>query len=330
MRVLVTGAAGFIGFHLAKRLLAAGDQVVGLDNLNDYYDVDLKRARLKQLQSQPEFLFCQLDLTDRTALLDLFAQQSFDRVIHLAAQAGIRYSLINPFVYVESNVEGFINILEGCRRSQTPHLVYASSSSVYGGNTKVPFAVTDRVDQPVSLYAATKRSNELMAETYSHLYGLLITGLRFFTVYGPWGRPDMAYFKFTEAMFQGRPIEVYNHGQMKRDLTYIDDIVSGVCRVMERSRPEGERALDEPANRLHRIYNLGNHVPVPLLRLIDLIEQETGQSAQRIYLPMQPGEVLETFADISDLTQEFGFKPETSIEVGIQRFVSWYRRYYQV
>lgn len=335
MKVLVTGAAGFIGFHLAKRLLERGDNIVGLDNLNDYYDVSLKKARLGLLESRANFRFVRLDLADRQAMEQLFAAERFDRVVHLAAQAGVRYSLANPHAYVDSNLVGFMNILEGCRRYPVEHLVYASSSSVYGANTKLPFSVHDNVDHPVSLYAATKKANELMAHTYSHLYGLPTTGLRFFTVYGPWGRPDMALFKFTRAILAGEPIDVYNHGHMQRDFTYIDDIVEGVVRVLDRvpsgnSNWDGAKPDPGTSRAPYRIYNIGNHRPVELLYLIELLEGALGRRAERRLLPMQPGDVPATFADIEDLARDTGFAPTTPIEEGVPKFVAWYREYYKV
>ncbi|MBD1876703.1 NAD-dependent epimerase [Nodosilinea sp. FACHB-131] len=322
MTILVTGTAGFIGYHLARRLLVDGHQVYGIDNLNDYYDVRLKRARLGQLMTFANFEFDQFDISDGARLHTLFQQQPFDRVVHLAAQAGVRYSLHNPQAYVASNLVGFANVLEGCR-DRVSHLVYASSSSVYGANKKVPFAVGDSVDQPVSFYAATKKSNELMAYAYSHLYGLPVTGLRFFTVYGPWGRPDMAYFKFVQAIDQGQPIDVYNHGHMERDFTYIDDVVEGLVRLLDRPP---QRQADLPPC---KIYNLGNNQPLPLLKFIEIIEQEMGKIAQKNWLPMQPGDVPATYADIDDLTQAVGFRPTTSPEVGIRHFVQWYQHHYR-
>ncbi|MCX8107417.1 MAG: NAD-dependent epimerase [Verrucomicrobiae bacterium] len=335
MRILVTGAAGFIGFHLARRLLQRGDTVVGLDNLNDYYDVSLKKARLALLDGNSNFEFARLDLADRPAMERLFATGRFDRVVHLAAQAGVRYSLVNPHAYVDSNLLGFMNILEGCRRHPVQHLVYASSSSVYGANTKLPFSVHDNVDHPLSLYAATKKANELMAHTYSHLYNLPTTGLRFFTVYGPWGRPDMAMFKFTRAILAGEPIDVYNHGRMQRDFTYIDDIVEGVVRVLDRiptGNPDWDGSAPDPGTSRapYRIYNIGNHRPVELLYLIDLLERALGKRAERRLLPMQPGDVPTTFADIDDLRLDTGFVPLTPIEEGVSKFVAWYREYYRV
>lgn len=318
MRILVTGAAGFIGYHLSQRLLQEGVQVYGIDNLNDYYDVRLKKARLALLQSQANFEFQPLELSDRPSTLDLFNSQSFDGVVHLAAQAGVRYSIDNPHAYVDSNLVGFMNILEGCRQQQINHLVFASSSSVYGANHKIPFSVTDNVDHPVSLYAATKKANELMAHSYSHLYGIPVTGLRFFTVYGPWGRPDMAYYKFVDAIASGQPINIYNHGNMERDLTYIDDVVEGIVRVIHRPQTR-----EVP----YKIYNIGNQTPVNLLRFIEVIEAEMGTIAHKNWLPMQPGDVPQTYADVSELMQDTGFKPQTSIEEGIRAFVQWYRAY---
>lgn len=328
MKILVTGVAGFVGYHLARRLLDDGRQVYGIDNLNNYYDVGLKRARLEQLQALPNFTFQLLDLSDRTQMTELFETNAFDRVVHLAAQAGVRYSIENPSAYIDSNLVGFTNILEGCRHSKTPHLVFASSSSVYGANTKVPFSVTDNVDHPISLYAATKKANELMAHTYSHLYNLPTTGLRFFTVYGPWGRPDMAYFKFVKAIAEGRSIDVYNFGDMQRDFTYIDDVIEGIVRVMEHI-PQSNDRLDSAANKApYKIYNIGNNTPVNLLNFIEVIESEMGISVKKNFLPLQPGDVLSTYADINELMQDVGFKPSTSIETGIKHFVQWYRTYY--
>jgi UDP-glucuronate 4-epimerase len=320
MKVLVTGVAGFIGFHLASRLLEAGHQVYGIDNLNDYYDVKLKYARLAQIAYHPQFTFQPLDLSDRALTAQLFSRHSFEGVVHLAAQAGVRYSINNPHAYVDSNLVGFMNILEGCRHSKIQHLVYASSSSVYGANTKVPFAVSDLVDHPISLYAATKKANELMAHSYSHLYNIPTTGLRFFTVYGPWGRPDMAYFKFVDAIAKSKPIDVYNFGKMQRDFTYIDDIVEGVMRVLE--NPPTTQAAP------YKIYNIGNNNPVELLTFIEAIEQAMGKGAIKNFLPMQMGDVPATYADIDDLIQDIGFKPKTSLQEGIGHFVKWYNRYY--
>lgn len=334
VKVLVTGAAGFIGFHLSQRLLTRGDEVVGLDNLNDYYDVFLKKDRLAQLQQRPGFSFYQLDLADSVGIAQLFAEQRFDVVVNLAAQAGVRYSIKNPHAYVNSNLVGFINILEGCRHSGVQHLVFASSSSVYGANTKMPFSVRDNVDHPVSLYAATKKANELMAHSYSHLYNLPTTGLRFFTVYGPWGRPDMALFLFTKAILAKQPIDVFNYGKMRRDFTYIDDIVEGVVRVMDKI-PESNLAWsgDAPdpgtSKAPYKIYNIGNNQPVELMRFIEVLENCLGVKAQKNLLPLQPGDVPATYADVDDLVKDVGFKPSTPIEVGIQRFVAWYCSYYQ-
>lgn len=333
-RILVTGAAGFIGFHYALRLLREGQAVTGIDNLNDYYSVQLKEDRLKILVEFPNFRFEKVDLADQVAMNRLFQAETYQRVIHLAAQAGVRYSIANPRAYVDSNLVGFINILEGCRAQKTPHLVYASSSSVYGSNKKQPFATTDSVDHPISLYAATKKANELMAHTYSHLYDLPTTGLRFFTVYGPWGRPDMALFKFTEAICQGRPIDVYNHGKLRRDFTYIDDIVESMIRISDvipsRSPNDPQREYtpnlsDAP----YRVYNIGNHSPVELNHFIQCIENALGMKAERNLLPMQPGDVEATYADVADLEAATGFKPQTSIEEGVRRFTQWYREYHQ-
>jgi UDP-glucuronate 4-epimerase len=330
MKILVTGVAGFVGYHLAQRLLNDGMQVYGIDNLNHYYDVGLKRDRLEQLQPLPGFTFQLLDLSDRPHMTELFRDHAFDRVVHLAAQAGVRYSIDNPSAYIDSNLVGFTNILEGCRHSKTSHLVFASSSSVYGANTKVPFSVTDNVDHPISLYAATKKANELMAHTYSHLYDLPTTGLRFFTVYGPWGRPDMAYFKFVKAIAEGRSIDVYNFGDMQRDFTYIDDVIEGVARVMDRI-PQGNNTLDSVGNEApYKIYNIGNNTPVNLLKFIEVIESEMGVSAKKNFLPLQPGDVLSTYADVNELMRDVGFKPSTSIEMGIKHFVQWYKAYYSV
>ncbi|MGB0128508.1 MAG: NAD-dependent epimerase [Rhodocyclaceae bacterium] len=332
MKILVTGAAGFIGMHVAQSLMARGDEVVGVDNLNDYYDPNLKLARLRRLEAGSGFRFVRLNLADRQATEELFAAARFDRVIHLAAQAGVRYSLRNPHAYVESNLVGFMNVLEGCRHHGVAHLVYASSSSVYGGNERMPFSEHDNVDHPVSLYAATKKSNELMAHTYSHLYGLPTTGLRFFTVYGPWGRPDMAYWSFTEAILAGRPIDVFNQGAMRRDFTFIDDVVEGVVRVSERPA-EADPAFDptapDPARSRdpYRVYNIGNHQPVPLLEFIGTLERALGKSAEKRFLPMQDGDVVATYADTSELQAAVGFAPSTTLEEGIGRFVAWYREY---
>ena len=333
--ILVTGAAGFIGFHLCKRLLERGDSVFGLDNVNPYYDVRLKEARLGQLRPYQRFQFAKLDLEDRAGLEALFTAHRFSRVVHLAAQAGVRYSLTNPHAYTSSNVEGFLNILEGCRHTKVEHLVFASTSSVYGGNTRMPFSVHDNVDHPVSLYAATKKANELMAHCYAHLYRIPCTGLRFFTVYGPWGRPDMALFLFTKAILDGRPIEVFNHGKMQRDFTYVDDIVEGVIRALDRpAQPDAAWTGDVPdpssSSAPYRLYNIGNHQPVELMRFIEVLEEALGKKAEKKLLPLQAGDVPATYADVADLTRDVGFEPATPIEVGIKRFVDWYRGYYNV
>ena len=327
MKVLITGAAGFIGYHMAQRLLAEGFEVYGIDNLNDYYDVNLKQDRLTQLKEKSGFVFQRLDLFDRQGIAELFQACSFDSVVHLAAQAGVRYSLINPHAYVDSNLTGFVNILEGCRHNAIQHLVFASSSSVYGANPKIPFSINDSVDYPISLYAATKKANELMAYTYSHLYGIPSTGLRFFTVYGPWGRPDMAYFKFVKAIAEGSPIDVYNFGEMQRDFTYIDDIVEGIVRVLRHPPKQGDNP-SPPNLAPYKLYNIGNNNPVALLRFIEVIETVLGKTAQKNFLPIQPGDVPITYADVDDLMRDVGFRPDTSIEVGIDRFVNWYRDYY--
>jgi len=334
-RVLVTGAAGFIGMHVCQCLLARGNTVVGLDNLNDYYDVSLKEARLNHLKNNEKFFFVKTDLAARQAMEELFARERFDVVINLAAQAGVRYSLTNPHAYVEANLVGFLNILEGCRHHGVQHLVYASSSSVYGANTAMPFSVHDNVDHPLSLYAASKKANELMAHTYSHLYALPTTGLRFFTVYGPWGRPDMALFLFTRAILAGQPIDVFNHGRMRRDFTYIDDIVEGVVRVVDRpAQPNPAWSSDHPdpgtSAAPYRVYNIGNNRPVELLHLIEVLEAALGRKAEKNFLPIQPGDVPATFADVDDLVRDAGFKPETPIETGVANFVEWYRGYYHV
>ncbi len=335
MKFLVTGAAGFIGMHVSELLLARGDEVVGLDNLNDYYDVSLKEARLARLTANSSFRFVKRDVADRSGMADLFAREKPQRVIHLAAQAGVRYSLKNPHAYVDSNIVGFVNILEGCRHAGVEHLVYASSSSVYGGNTKMPFSEQDSVDHPVSLYAATKKANELMAHTYSHLYGLPTTGLRFFTVYGPWGRPDMALFLFAKAILEGRPIDVFNHGNMRRDFTYIDDIAEGVIRTCDRP-PSPNSTFDkdqpDPATSWapYRVFNIGNHQPVELMTYIETLESALGKTAQKNFLPLQDGDVPATFADTEALQAATGFAPATSVETGIGRFVKWYRSYYGI
>lgn len=332
MKILVTGAAGFIGSHTVQRLLAAGDEVVGLDNLNDYYDVTLKQARLQRLQ-HPKFRFVKLDLANDAEMAALFAREKFARVIHLAAQAGVRYSLQDPHAYVRSNVTGTLNVLEGCRHNAVEHLVYASTSSVYGANTNMPFSVHSGVDHPLSLYASTKRANELMAHNYSALFGLPTTGLRFFTVYGPWGRPDMALFMFTRNILEGKPIDVFNHGHHRRDFTYVDDIAEGVVRACARiaqPNPQWDSARPDPASSYapFRIYNIGNHQPVPLLRYIEVIEECVGRKAQQNMLPLQAGDVPETFADIDDLVRDVGYRPATPIEVGVRKFVDWFCEYY--
>ncbi len=351
-KLLVTGAAGFVGFHTSLKLLARGDEVVGIDNLNDYYDPKLKEARLNLLLATKDegpktgdFRFERLDISDRKAMEELFRRERPQRVVHLAAQAGVRHSIDHPHAYADSNLVGFLNILDGCRHNDVAHLVYASSSSVYGANQKLPFSVDDNVDHPVSLYGATKKANELMAHSYSHLFNLPTTGLRFFTVYGPWGRPDMAYFKFTKAILEGRPIDVYNEGRMRRDFTYIDDIVEAVVRVLDRvpqpSPPTPSPQLLAPVSAStststststcpYRLYNIGNHTPVDLLHFIEVIEQAVGKKAVRNFLPMQPGDVPATFADVDALMHDVGFQPATPIEVGVERFVSWFRDYYHV
>ncbi|MDE3066472.1 MAG: NAD-dependent epimerase [Verrucomicrobiota bacterium] len=335
MNILVTGSAGFIGFHLAKRLLELGHEVIGVDNINDYYDPGLKQGRLAQLLDRPRFRFLKLDLADRTRTADMFRKVRPRRVIHLAAQAGVRYSLTNPHAYVDSNLVAFTNILEGCRHNGVEHLTYASSSSVYGGNTQMPFSVHQNVDHPLSLYAATKKANELMAHTYSHLYGLPTTGLRFFSVYGPWGRPDMALFLFTKAILGGQPIEVFNQGKMRRDFTYIDDIIEGVIRVADRvAAPNtawnGQAPDPGTSKAPYKIYNIGNNTPVELLYLIEVLENCLGRKAEKRLLPMQPGDVPATLADVDDLIRDVGFKPSTPIEEGVRRFTDWYMDYYSV
>ncbi|MBF0096107.1 MAG: NAD-dependent epimerase [Magnetococcales bacterium] len=330
MKILITGAAGFIGFHLAQRLLAEQHEVVGVDNLNDYYDLTLKEARLNRLQAQAGFRFERLDVADREGMAHLFAAGRFNRVVHLAAQAGVRYSLQNPHAYIESNIVGFLNVLEGCRYNQIEHLLYASSSSVYGANNHLPFSIRDRVDQPLSLYAASKRSNELMAYTYSHLYGLPATGLRFFTVYGPWGRPDMALFLFTRKILAGDAIPVFNHGHHQRDFTYIDDIIEGVVRVLHHPPHTEERAKEGTQSLPWRLYNIGNNQPVSLMTYIQTLEEVLGKKAQLQLLPLQPGDVPDTYADIEELEQLVGFRPSTTVREGIERFICWYRDYYQI
>ena len=334
MKILVTGAAGFIGFHTSKVLLDRGEQVVGLDNMSPYYDVNLKKARLDLLRKRNGFSFVEADLADRAAMEELFKNEKFDRVINLAAQAGVRYSLENPHAYVDSNLVGFLNVLEGCRHNGVEHLVFASSSSVYGSNTQKPFSVHHNVDHPVSLYAATKKSNELMAHTYAHLYELPVTGLRFFTVYGPWGRPDMSLFLFTKKILAGEPIDVFNHGDHARDFTYIDDIVEGVVRTLDQvPKPDpnwnSDAADPGTSSAPYRLYNIGNNSPVELMQFIECLEKALGKKAEKNFLPMQPGDVRETFADIDDLNEAVGFRPDTRLEDGIQRFVDWYREHYQ-
>ncbi len=324
--ILVTGAAGFIGFHVARRLLAEGHDVTGLDSLNSYYDPALKHSRLAVLRADPRFDFTQVDLADRTAIKSLFATRRFATVIHFAAQAGVRYSIEHPHAYADANLEGFVNVLEGCRHGGCRHLIYASSSSVYGANTKLPFSVSDRTDHPISLYAATKRANELLAHSYSHLYRLPVTGLRFFTVYGPWGRPDMAIFLFARAIVEGKPIRLFNHGKMRRDFTHIDDVARVVSKLIDRIPGDNPAAGNAPA----RIYNVGNHRPEELEHVVALLEKELGRTAAKEMLPMQPGDVLETFADIADLMRDTGLRPEISIEDGIRDFVAWYRDHYKI
>lgn len=334
-KILVTGAAGFIGFHLSQRLLQAGYDVVGLDNINSYYDPALKEARLAILKNDPRFSFHKIDLTDRAGVQQLFEQHRFPAVVHLAAQAGVRYSIQNPRAYVDANLEGFVNILEGCRHNDCKHLLFASSSSVYGANTKLPFSVHDNVDHPISLYAASKKANELMAHSYSHLYRLPTTGLRFFTVYGPWGRPDMAMFLFAKAIENGEPIKLFNHGDMRRDFTYVDDVTEAIVRLVDHV-PTGNPAWSgdnpDPASSAApwRIYNIGNNRPENLMEVVTLLEREFGRTAKKDMLPMQPGDVYATYADIDDLMREVGFRPATSIKDGITRFAAWYREYYKL
>jgi UDP-glucuronate 4-epimerase len=334
-KILVTGAAGFIGYNTSERLLARGDEVVGLDNVNDYYDPTLKEARLARLSSKPGFRLFRKELGDRDGVERIFREERFDRVIHLAAQAGVRYSLTNPHAYIDSNLVGFLHILEGCRHHGVQHLTYASSSSVYGANTAMPFSVHQNVDHPVSLYAATKKANELMAHTYSHLYGLPTTGLRFFTVYGPWGRPDMAMFLFTKAILEGKPIDVFNHGKMRRDFTYIDDIVEGVIRTSDHTaEPNPDWNSDRPdaatSKAPYRLYNIGNNNPVELMYLIETIEKSLGRVAEKRMLDIQPGDVPATYANVEALVKDVGFAPKTPIETGVANFVAWYRDYYQI
>lgn len=329
MNIIVTGAAGFIGFHLSKRLLELGYPIIGIDNLNEYYDIQLKRDRIKLLENHINFEFHKIDLSDQYELNQIFQQRPINVVVNLAAQAGVRYSIENPHSYVNSNLVGFLNILEACRNYYIEHLIYASTSSVYGANTKLPFRTDDNVDYPVSLYAATKKANELMAHTYSHLYRIPTTGLRFFTVYGPWGRPDMAYFKFTKNILENKPIKVFNHGDMKRDFTYVDDIVEGIVRLLD--RPPKKNKNRDTKNAIHapyKIYNIGNHNPVKLLDFIDVLEKLTGKTAKLELLPMQPGDMKETYADISDLYADVDFYPSTKIEEGLANFVAWYKSYY--
>ena len=348
MKILVTGTAGFIGYHLAKRLVERGDEVVGIDNINDYYDVNIKYARLadsgisklaeewyKPVKSEryPNYTFIRMNLEDREQLQKLFEEEKFDNVCNLAAQAGVRYSLVNPYAYISSNIVGFVNILEACRHNHIKHLVYASSSSVYGNNTKMPLSTSDSVDHPVSLYAATKKSNELMAHTYSHLYGIPTTGLRFFTVYGPWGRPDMALFLFTKAMLERKPIDVYNYGNMVRDFTYVDDIVEGVIRVIDHpAKPSEDKTPDVSRSKTapYKVYNIGNSTPVKLMDYIGAIEETLGIVAEKNYLPMQPGDVPMTNADVKDLINDLGYKPNTSVKKGVNEFIKWYRKYFNV
>ncbi len=334
-KTLVTGSAGFIGFHLAKRLLEQGEEVVGLDNLNEYYDINLKNKRLEQLSSFDNFRFTKLDLVDRAGMEELFANERFDVVVNLAAQAGVRHSIENPHSYIDSNLVGFINVLEGCRHTDVKHLVFASSSSVYGANTTMPFSIHHNVDHPISLYAATKKANELMAHSYAHLYRLPCTGLRFFTVYGPWGRPDMAMFLFAKAILAGEPIQVFNNGLMQRDFTYIDDIVEGIVRVTGNiAEPDlkWDNSAPDPgtSSAPYRNYNIDNNQPVKLLYLIEVLEKALGKKAEKVFLPLQPGDVPASFADVDDLVNDVGFKPATTIEEGVEWFVDWYRGYYDV
>lgn len=335
MKYLVTGAAGFIGFYVSQKLCAAGHQVIGIDNLNDYYDVNLKHARLKELDSESNFTFVELDLADREGIATLFTDEKFNRVIHLAAQAGVRYSIDNPMAYADSNLVGHLTILEGCRNNQVEHLVYASSSSVYGLNNKVPFSTADSVDHPISLYAATKKSNELMAHTYSHLYNIPTTGLRFFTVYGPWGRPDMALFKFTKAIVAGEAIDIYNQGDMRRDFTYIDDIVEGILRIQDVIPQANNEWKVESGNAAtssapYRVFNIGNGNPVKLMGFVESLESSLGVEAKKNFMPMQPGDVYQTYAEVEDLFEVTGYKPQMSVAKGVDNFVQWYKDFYKV
>ena len=330
MKYLVTGSSGFIGFHLTKKICGLGHQVVGIDNLNDYYDIDLKKSRNAALKKIDNFKFFEIDLNDRCNLEKIFLQEDFQRVIHLAAQAGVRYSITNPMSYVHSNLEGFLNILELCKESKTEHLIYASSSSVYGNNNKVPFLETDRVDSPVSLYAATKRSNELMAYSYSHLYKIPCTGVRFFTVYGPWGRPDMAYYSFTNSIIKNKEIDVYNNGELYRDFTFIDDVTEGIIKILESTSDRTENSSSNIATDLHKIYNLGRGKPIKLLDFIEILETKLEKKAKKKFLSMQPGDVYKTYANIDKLKLETGFEPKIPFEQGIKRFVDWYKEYHQL
>lgn len=334
-KILVTGVAGFIGFHLCKKLIERGDEVIGIDNINDYYDIKLKFDRLRQIEGCKNFQFIRIDIADREGVSKLFSEKEFDIVVNLAAQAGVRYSLKNPYAYIDSNISGFLNILEGCRHTKIKHLVFASSSSVYGANTKMPYSVHHNVDHPVSLYAATKKANELMAHTYASLYHIPCTGLRFFTVYGRWGRPDMAYFLFTKAIIEGKPIDVFNYGKMKRDFTYIDDITEGIVRVMDKiPEPNRNWSGNNPDSATsyapYKLYNIGNNNPVELMRFIEVLEVLIGTKAKKNLLPLQPGDVPATFADVDDLVKDAGFKPSTTIEAGLERFVAWYKDYYKI
>ena len=333
LKILVTGAAGFIGSQLSKELLKKGNKVVGIDNLNNYYDVSLKKARLSQLDGQPDFNFIKLDINDKKGITKLFKKEKFHKVVNLAAQAGVRYSIQNPHAYIDSNIAGFLNILEGCRHNNIKHLVFASSSSVYGLNTRMPFSVHHNVDHPISLYAASKKANELMGHTYSYLYGLPVTGLRFFTVYGPWGRPDMALFKFTKAILENKSIDIYNHGRMQRDFTYIDDIVEGIIKIVDKipeANPGWSGDMPDPCSSPapYRLYNIGNNNPVELMHYIEVLEKALGKTAKKNFLPMQAGDVPATYADVADLEKDIGFTPQTLIEQGITRFVKWYKNYY--